>query len=122
MTSHDVGISSGTERGSYNFGGGYLLDQAVIPTQQFSRYSLRGSVDQGVGEHFRFGITTNNNYNLTEGTQVNVGTLLRMRPVANPFNEDGTWKRTVWTAIDEQWVSRSKEHTSELKSQMLISY
>lgn len=48
MTSHDVSISSGTERGNYAFGGGYLLDQAVIPTQQFSRYALRGSVDRYV--------------------------------------------------------------------------
>ncbi len=118
MTSHDVGISSGTERGSYNFGGGYLLDQAVIPTQQFSRFSLRGSVDQGVGEYFRFGITTNNNYNVTEGTQVNVGNLLRMTPVANPFNEDGSWKRTVRTAIDEPWVY-SREIVEDLQDQWL---
>lgn len=118
ITSHDVGISSGTERGSYHFGGGYLLDQAVIPTQQFSRYSLRGSVDQEVGKHFRFGITTNNNYNLTQGTQVNVGNLLRMTPVANPFNEDGSWKRTVRTAIDEPWVY-SREIVENLRDQWL---
>ncbi len=104
MTSHDVNISNGTETGNYSFGGGYLLDQAVIPTQQFSRYSLRGSVDQGIGKHFRFGFTTNNNYNMSEGDQVNVGGLLRMTPVADPFNEDGSWKRTVRTAIDEPWV------------------
>ena len=118
MTSHDVSISSGTERGSYNFGGGYLLDQAVIPTQQFSRYALRGSIDQEVGKYFRFGITTNNNYNLTEGTQVNVGNLLRMTPVANPFNEDGSWKRTVRTAIDEPWVY-SREIVEDVRDQWL---
>lgn len=118
LTSHDVSISSGTERGSYNFGGGYLLDQAVIPTQQFSRYALRGSIDQEVGKYFRFGITTNNNYNLTEGTQVNVGNLLRMTPVANPFNEDGSWKRTVRTAIDEPWVY-SKKIVEDVRDQWL---
>lgn len=104
ITSHDVGISGGTQKGSYNFGAGYILDQAVIPTQQYSRYSLRGAIDQEVGELFRFGFTTNNNFNLTEGTQVNAGNLLRLTPVANPFNPDGSWKRTVRTAIDEPWV------------------
>ncbi|MFC3199396.1 SusC/RagA family TonB-linked outer membrane protein [Parapedobacter deserti] len=118
MTSHDVSISSGTEQGSYNFGGGYMLDQAVIPTQQFSRYALRGSVDQGVGKYFRFGITTNNNYNFTEGTQVNVGNLLRISPLANPFNEDGSWRRTVRASIDEPWVY-SREIVENLRDQWL---
>ncbi|HCZ35260.1 MAG TPA: SusC/RagA family protein, partial [Cytophagales bacterium] len=103
ITSHDVGISSGTENGSYNFGIGYLLDQAVIPTQQYSRYTLRGTVDQSVGEHFRFGFTTNSNYSINTGSQVNIGGLLRMTPVADPFNPDGSFKRTVRTAIDEPW-------------------
>lgn len=118
VASHDVTLSGGTEHGSYNFGAGYYLDQAVIPTQQYSRYSLRGAVDQEVGEHFRFGFTTNSNFNLTEGTQVNVGNLLRMTPVANPRNADGTWKRTVKTAIDEPWVY-SREIVEDLRDQWL---
>ncbi len=118
MTSHDVSISSGTERGSYNFGGGYLLDQSVLPTQQFSRYALRGSVDQQVGNHFRFGFTTNNNYNFNEGNQVNVGGILRTSPLANPYNEDGSWKRTVRASIDEPWIY-SREIIEGLKDQWL---
>lgn len=118
MTSHDVTISSGTERGSYNFGGGYLLDQSVLPTQQFSRYALRGSVDQGVGDHFRFGFTTNNSYSLNEGNQVNVGGILRTSPLANPYNEDGSWKRTVRASIDEPWIY-SREIIEDLRDQWL---
>ncbi|MBX2963155.1 MAG: TonB-dependent receptor [Cyclobacteriaceae bacterium] len=104
ITSHDIGVSGGSESARYNFGIGYFLDQAVIPTQQFSRYSLRGSVDQEIGKHFRFGFTTNNMFSLNTGSQVNVGGPLRMTPVANPFNPDGSLKRTVRTAIDEPWV------------------
>lgn len=117
-TSHDVGLSGGTERGTYSVGAGYFLDQAVIPTQQFSRYSLRASVDQEVGQHFRIGFTTNSNYSTGQGNQVNVGNLLRMTPVANPFNPDGTWKRTVKTAIDEPWVY-SREIVEGLEDQWL---
>jgi len=118
ITSHDVGISSGTENGSYNFGIGYLLDQAVIPTQQYSRYTLRGTVDQSVGEHFRFGFTTNSNYSINTGSQVNIGGLLRMTPVADPFNPDGSFKRTVRTAIDEPWVY-SRKIVEDLQDQWL---
>ncbi|MBL7857420.1 MAG: TonB-dependent receptor [Cyclobacteriaceae bacterium] len=118
ITSHDVGISGGTEHGNYSFGLGYFLDQAVIPTQQYKRYSLRGSVDQQVGNYFRIGFTTNSNFNLTTGTQVGVGNLLRMTPVANPFNPDGSWKRTVRTAIDEPWVY-SREIVEDLEDEWL---
>ena len=31
VTSHDLGVSGGTEKGSYNFGVGYLRDEAIIP-------------------------------------------------------------------------------------------
>ncbi|MDV3307948.1 MAG: TonB-dependent receptor [Cyclobacteriaceae bacterium] len=118
ITSHDVGLSGGTERGNYNFGLGYFLDQAVIPTQQYTRYSLRGSVDQEIGKYFKVGFTTNNNYNITAGTQINVGGLLRMSPLANPFNPDGSWKRTVRAGIDEPWVY-SREIVEDLKDQWL---
>ncbi len=118
ITSHDIGLSGGTERGSYNFGLGYFLDQAVIPTQQYKRYALRGSIDQEIGKYFRVGFTTNNNYNITEGTQVNVGGLLRMSPLANPFNPDGSWKRTVRSGIDEPWVY-SREIVEDLRDQWL---
>src|SRR5690606_24180264 len=102
----------------YNFGLGYFLDQAVIPTQQYKRYALRGSIDQEIGKYFRVGFTTNNNYNITEGTQVNVGGLLRMSPLANPFNPDGSWKRTVRSGIDEPWVY-SREIVEDLRDQWL---
>lgn len=118
ITSHDVGVTGGSDHGSYSFGGGYFLDQAVIPTQQYRRFSLRGTVDQEIGKYFRFGFTTNNNHSITEGTQVNAGNLLRLTPVANPFNADGSWKRTVRTAIDEPWVY-SREIVEDLKDQWL---
>lgn len=118
ITSHDIGLSGGTEHGSYSFGLGYFLDQAVIPTQQYSRYALRGSVDQEVGDYLRFGFTTNSNFNSSSGSQVNVGGLLRMTPVANPFNPDGSLKRTVRTAIDEPWVYTRKV-VEDLRDQWL---
>jgi len=104
VTSHDVGVSGGTEKGSYNFGAGYYKDEGVVPTQQYNRFSLRGSIDQQVGERFRFGFTTNNNYNVTEGSQLGMYGLLNASPIANPYNDDGTWKRTVRMPLDEQWV------------------
>jgi TonB-linked SusC/RagA family outer membrane protein len=38
VTSHDLGVSGGTEKGNYNFGIGYLKDEAIIPGQDYSRF------------------------------------------------------------------------------------
>jgi len=103
-SSHDVGLSGGTASGNYSFGIGYLKDQGVIPTNSFTRYSLRSSVDQEVGKWFRFGFNSNSNYNYTEGNQVGLYGILSMSPLANPYNEDGTIKRTIRMPLDEQYT------------------
>lgn len=105
VNSHDVSVAGGTNNGSYSFGAAYYKDQGVIPTQNYTRYSLRGSFDQGVGKYFRFGLTTNSNYNVTKGSNIDLYSVLNNTPLANPFNEDGSLKRTVkLNSQDENFV------------------
>jgi len=108
VTSHELGVSGGTEKGNYNFNAGYFKDQGVIPTQQYERFSMRAAIDQEVGKYIRLGFTTNNNYNVTEGSQVGIYGILSMSPIANPYNPDGSWKRTIKMPLDEPW-SYSRE-------------
>jgi TonB-dependent starch-binding outer membrane protein SusC len=118
VTSHGINLSGGTETGSYNFGGGYYQNQSLIPTQQYKRYSMRGSIDQQVGKYFRVGFTTNNNYNVSEGNQVGLYGVLSMSPIANPYNTDGTLKRTVKMPLDESFVY-SKDLVNNLHDKWL---
>lgn len=104
ITDHNISLSGSTEGGNYNFGGGYHVNQGVIPTQQFKRYSLRGSLDQQVGKNFRFGFTTNNNYNESHGNQVGLYSSLSMSPLASPFNPDGTPRRAIRMILDNQYI------------------
>ncbi|OQP48022.1 SusC/RagA family protein [Niastella yeongjuensis] len=104
VTDHNISLSGGTETGSYNFGGGYYNNQGVIPTQQYKRYALRGSIDQGVGKNFRFGFTTNTNYNQTEGGQVGLYNTLSMTPISSPYNADGSLRRGIRMIADNQYV------------------
>jgi TonB-linked SusC/RagA family outer membrane protein len=112
VTSHDLGVSGGSENGNYNFGVGYLKDEAVIPGQKYSRFSFRGTLDQEIGKFFRFGFTTNNNYSITMNNNLMYG-VLSLSPLANPYKEDGTWKRTIKMPLDEQWTY-SKEIINNL--------
>jgi TonB-linked SusC/RagA family outer membrane protein len=102
-TSHDIGVSGGNEKGSYKFGGSYYKDEAVIPGSDYTRYSLRAALDQEIGA-FRVGFTSNNNYSVTHGASLGMYGVLSMSPLANPYNEDGTLKRTVKMPQDENWV------------------
>lgn len=105
VNSHDVSVAGGTNNGSYSFGAAYYKDQGVIPTQNYTRYSLRGSFDQGVGKYFRFGLTTNSNYNVTKGSNIDLYSVLNNTPLANPKYEDGSLKRTVkLNSQDENFV------------------
>ncbi|TCK85409.1 SusC/RagA family TonB-linked outer membrane protein [Albibacterium bauzanense] len=117
-TSHDFGVSGGTEKGTYYFNAGYFEDQGVIPTQGYKRYSIRGSIDQGIGEYFRVGFTTNSNFNVTQGSNVGIYGALSMSPIANPYNEDGSWKRTIRMPLDETW-SYSRDIVNSLKDEWL---
>ncbi len=104
VTDHNISLSGGTETGNYNFGGGYYLNQGVLPTQQYKRYSLRGSIDQQVGKYFRVGFTSYSNYNQSNGNQVGLYNTLSMTPISTPFNTDGTTKRSIRMILDNQYV------------------
>jgi TonB-linked SusC/RagA family outer membrane protein len=104
VSSHDLGVSGGTQKGNYKFGIGYYNDQAVVPGQNYTRYSLRASLDQEVGQFVRIGFSTNNTYSISKGDNMGIYGVISMSPIANPYNADGTWKRTIKMPADEQWT------------------
>jgi TonB-linked SusC/RagA family outer membrane protein len=105
ITSHDIGVSGGSEGGSYTGGLGYYKEESVLPGQSYERFSLRASLDQEIGTAFRIGFTTNNNYAITNGDNIGPGSALGMSPLIDPYDEDGNLKRTVnMGMIDDKWV------------------
>jgi TonB-linked SusC/RagA family outer membrane protein len=103
-TSHDISVAGGNRGGSYSFGGGYYHDGGVVPTQGFTRISLHGNLDQIVGKWFRFGLTTNNSYRETTGTQLSIYNVLSMSPLASPYDDKGNLKRTINMPNDNMYV------------------
>lgn len=104
MQNHDVSVTGGTAKGAYKLGAGYYADEAPIPGSEYKRFSIRASLDQEIGKLFRIGFTSNNNYNITDGANLGMYGVLSMSPLANPYNADGTIKRTVVMPQDNQWV------------------
>jgi TonB-linked SusC/RagA family outer membrane protein len=123
VQNHDIGILGGSEGGSFNAGIGYYKDVAVLPGQDYSRMSLRLSLDQKVGDYVRVGFSTNTNYSITNGSNLSIFDAIASSPLANPYNPDGTFKRTfksgpgdeTWTrtrstinALGDGWIDQTK--------------
>ncbi len=124
VVSHNLAVLGGTEKGNYNFSVGYYQDEAVVPLQDYSRISMRGALDQEIGKFFRFGFTTNNNYNITEGAWLGLYGVLSSSPIANPYNSDGTLKRTIRMPLDENWVytTETMENLGDKYADLLKAY
>ena len=103
-TNQDVGVSGGSKTGSYNFGVSYYRDEAVIPLQNFNRYSVHAAIDQELGNWFKVGYTTNTNYSVTNGSSLSLYNTLSATPISNPYNTDGSLKTRINMASDDQWV------------------
>jgi len=105
IISHDVAVSGGSEGGSYTGGLGYYKEESVLPLQSYERFNLRASLDQEIGTSFRIGLTTNNNYAVTNGDNIGPGAALGMSPLVNPYDANGKLKRVVnMGLIDDKWV------------------
>ncbi|GHA36828.1 SusC/RagA family TonB-linked outer membrane protein [Salinimicrobium marinum] len=113
ITNHNIGVSGGTESGSYNASLGYTKDEAVLPEQYFERISFNATLNQDVGNYIRLGFSTNNNYSVRNGMNLGIYGVLSASPIASPYNEDGTPRRVISMAADDQWV-RTRETIENL--------
>ena len=114
VTNHDLSVMGGNEKGSYKFGVGFYDDQAVVPQQWYKRFSLRGSLDQKIGI-FRLGFTTNNNFNITNGTnRMGINDVVHTPPLVNPYNADGTLKTRVLAGMNDIYYVRTRSTVDAL--------
>ena len=91
-TSHQLSLSGGSEGTQYGLGAGYFNEKGIIPNQNFERYSLRATLDHRVNRWLKIGLNTLNtlSYSNTPGGNGVPGGLVRLTPLASPYNPDGT--------------------------------
>lgn len=91
VTNHDFAVASGGQKGAYTIGGGYLNESAVLPGQEYTRYSLRASVDQELGKYIKVGFGTQNAYAITDGESMSImNNILTLSPLMPAYNPDGS--------------------------------
>jgi TonB-dependent starch-binding outer membrane protein SusC len=85
-----LSVSGGTEGTKYSFGGSYYKETGIIPGQDFSRFSLRTTIDHDISKKLRAGINTLNSLSYTNAGGNPVGGLCRLSPLTAPYLPDGT--------------------------------
>ena len=95
-SNHQLGLQGGTETTQYGMNAGYFNEQGIIPNQNFSRYTIRATIDQRIGSRIKVGINTLNTLTYTNtpgGGGVPTG-MARLTPLASPYNTDGSLNLT----------------------------
>jgi TonB-dependent starch-binding outer membrane protein SusC len=90
ITNHSLSTSGGTEETQYSIGGGYFNETTVLPGQSFSRFSIRGTIDQKIGKRVKIGLNTMNTFGTTMGE--NAGAMygmLSLSPIAPTHDAEG---------------------------------
>ncbi|MCD9017655.1 SusC/RagA family TonB-linked outer membrane protein [Parachryseolinea silvisoli] len=71
IQSHQVGVSGGSEKTTFNISGGYFGQQGIVINSDFSRYNFRSNVTTEVTKKLSIG--ANIAYAYTRGNSVNTG-------------------------------------------------
>lgn len=92
VTSHQLGVSGGSESTQYGMGLGYYNEAGIIPNQNFIRYTIRTTIDHRINRFLKVGINSLNtlNYSNTPGGSGVSSGLARLTPLAAPYNSDGS--------------------------------
>ncbi|WP_461116308.1 SusC/RagA family TonB-linked outer membrane protein [Spirosoma jeollabukense] len=91
-TNHQLGVQGGTETTQYGMNVGYFREQGIIPNQNFSRFNIRATIDQRISSRVKVGLNTLNTltYTNTPGGGGVPSGLVRLTPLASPYNADGS--------------------------------
>ncbi|GHT78225.1 SusC/RagA family TonB-linked outer membrane protein [Bacteroidia bacterium] len=102
MNNHNLSISGGNDKTTYNIGAGYANQEGIAIGSGFQRYNLSGNVDSQVKSWAKAGVTfnlSNTFQQLTNNDQNLVQVAIRSTPDVPAQNTDGTY-----SAADEQFM------------------
>lgn len=91
VTNHELSLSGGGEGTQFSLGLGYFDQTAVVPGQDFKRFSLRSTIDHRLNKVIKVGLNTINTLSLTNGESLNpFYNTVRLSPLVSPYNADGS--------------------------------
>lgn len=93
---HNVSLRGGTEKALYYLSGTFHETKGIAKNDDFSRFSLRTSLDVTPTEWLKLGSTTQLALYNRDGREANFSNAFSMNPFAVPYNEDGSINLYPW--------------------------
>jgi len=99
ITNHNLSINGGSDKSRYSMSFGYFYQGGIIPKQDYQRFSIRSAMDHQLNNRIKIGLTTMNSlsYQNTPGGSGVTNGLMRITPLASPYNPDGTVNLQILT-------------------------
>ncbi|MEI9910885.1 MAG: TonB-dependent receptor [Bacteroidota bacterium] len=116
MSNHNLSIIGGNDKSRYAMSVGYFNQEGIIPNQDYKRYNIRSAMDHQLSKRIRIGFTSINSltYQNTPGGGGVTNGLMRLTPLASPYNTDGTLNLQILTGgIDNLFNPLTLETRSE---------
>ncbi|MEY3918544.1 MAG: hypothetical protein RLZZ132_880 [Bacteroidota bacterium] len=96
---HAIGVQGGNEKTQFSINAGYFQDNGIIQGLDFTRYSVRTSVDHQVNKSLKIGASSYLMYSETNGANLNpYGFLLSQNPLARSHDDSGN---LIFTQTDD---------------------
>lgn len=91
IQSHQLGVSGGSEKTTFNISGNFFEDVGVIKKQDYSRFTFRVNLDHKINDKLRVGTSSLFVYSIRNGENFNpLGGAFAENPLGRPYNDDGT--------------------------------
>ncbi|HEY3405487.1 MAG TPA: TonB-dependent receptor [Ohtaekwangia sp.] len=100
MTNHNLSVYGGTDATKFSLSAGYFKQGGIIPNQDYTRYTIRSSMDHQLHKRIKLGLTTINtlSYQNTPAGSNLPNTLMRLSPLAES-------DALVLTQSSDQWYN-----------------
>ncbi|HPR30550.1 MAG TPA: SusC/RagA family TonB-linked outer membrane protein, partial [Prolixibacteraceae bacterium] len=89
---HQISVSGGSEAVKYNFAGNIYDEEGIIPTDKFSRFSLRSNLDFTISPKFTVGTSVMLQYNIRNSkidAWKSFEEAWQASPLGTPYDEEG---------------------------------
>jgi TonB-linked SusC/RagA family outer membrane protein len=90
IQSHQVGISGGSEKTTFNISGNFFQDIGVVKMQDFSRTTFRVNLDHQINKKVKIGLSTLIVNSVRNGENLNIlGGAMQENPLGEPYDANG---------------------------------
>lgn len=90
IQSHQVAVSGGSEKTTFNISANFFRDIGVVKMQDFSRYTFRVNLDHKINDKIKIGLSTLIVNSVRNGENLNIlGGAMQENPLGEPYDANG---------------------------------